>query len=103
MTTLGKQSRAITLVLNAIRCGGLVRPAVCEICGFDVDSYNNGRVRRGHPRVFPHKRIVAHHWRGYAFPLDVWWVCEKCNHDLQEHDGSITKEQARARATSKTG
>lgn len=40
--------------------------------------------------------IVAHHWRGYDYPDDVWWVCYACNYVLQGcHNGAFTLEEAR--------
>lgn len=40
--------------------------------------------------------IVPHHFRGYDFPLDVWWVCRSCNRRLvNKHDDSLTIEEAR--------
>jgi hypothetical protein len=58
--------------------GDLIRPDICELCGTSLD------------------RIVGHHWRGYDYPFDVWWVCDSCNRLLKDHhDSSMTKEQAR--------
>ena len=72
--------RAIT---RAIKIGILIRKDHCEVCGLDRE-------------VEPHLRIVGHHWRGYDFPLDVWWVCSQCNNSLHNrHDGGITIEEAR--------
>jgi hypothetical protein len=42
-------------------------------------------------------RTWGHHWRGYEYPLDVWWVCSSCNRLLDCHDGSVSLEEARAR------
>lgn len=43
------------------------------------------------------EEIRGHHWKGYDFPLDVWWVCRKCNSRLaRKHDGSLsTPDDAR--------
>ncbi len=67
-----KQIEAYRQMRKAIQEGLLVRPSVCEICGLDVDEYNQAEHRVAHPNIFPKERIVGHHWRGYGFPLDVW-------------------------------
>lgn len=70
-------------VERAIKNGSLNRPNQCEICGKIVVS-NNG--------VHP---IVAHHWKGYDFPLEIWWACRSCNGILDIHDGSLAIETAK--------
>lgn len=68
---------------RSIKSRKLIRKDYCEICGHNKETD-------------PHLRIVGHHWKGYDFPLDVWWVCSQCNglfHDL--HDGSLTIEKAK--------
>jgi hypothetical protein len=72
------------LVLQAVRSGGLVRPDKCELCGAN-ETHHNGRPS-----------IVAHHWRGHEYPLDVWWVCTRCNRKLHGvHDASMSKDVAK--------
>lgn len=44
-------------------------------------------------------KLVGHHWRGYDFPSDVWWICGMCNVALigpEAHSGVLTKTEARA-------
>lgn len=72
-----KQRVAIAIVNAAIYRGELTRPNRCELCCAE-DIFT-----------------VGHHWRGYDFPLDVWWICRSCNRKLKGiHDASLTKEQA---------
>ncbi len=62
-----------------IKAGRIVKPDICQLC----DSVTN--------------EIIGHHWRGYAYPFDVWWICRSCNtHPQLKHDGSQSLEQARA-------
>jgi DNA-directed RNA polymerase subunit M/transcription elongation factor TFIIS len=72
------QVNAMHKVSCAVLVGELIRPTTCQVCGA------------------PESKTVAHHWRGYDFPLDVWFVCPKCNNRLHAHDGSVSLEQARA-------
>lgn len=60
---------------RAVTRGVLVRPDACVLCGAEGP-------------------VFGHHFRGYAYPLDVWWVCISCNTRLKVHDGSQTKEEA---------
>lgn len=87
-----QRANARSRVAVALRSGKLAKPAVCELCGYDS-------LRRDDPSYTPsylHPRIVAHHWRGYDHPLDVWWICASCNTKLTgRHDGTLSKEQAR--------
>lgn len=80
-------------VRAAVEKGLLQRSATCELCGFNAPERRKLRLKFGLKwRI----RIEGHHWRGYEYPLDVWWVCSRCNHQLcGKHDGSLTKEQAR--------
>lgn len=72
--------------------GELVKPDVCELCGYDSTRRNDTTYTHS----FQNPRIVAHHWRGYEYPLDVWWICASCNRKLTgRHDGTLSKEQAR--------
>lgn len=74
-----EQQRAHRLVHKAKQAGQLVPLTSCELCGNSA------------------QKIRAHHWRGYGYPLDVWWICCRCNALIKEHDGSLTKEQAARR------
>ena len=77
-----KPSAAHSKVKAAIKRGELIRPENCELCGLHVWQLIDNQ-------------IVAHHWRGYEYPLDVWWVCTRCNVRLHgKHDGSLSKHQA---------
>ncbi len=79
-------------VYEAVKVGKLVRPKVCELCGTDVDQPDLLREALG---LTVYHRIVAHHWRGYDYPLDIWWICARCNRRLIGlHDGSLTKAEA---------
>lgn len=74
-------------VAKAIEEGKLVRPTQCELCGDSPLKKISGQ-----------HRIIAHHWRGYDYPLDVWWICRVCNGILsKDHDGALTKAKARAK------
>ena len=59
-------------------------PHECQICG-----------RVGNMYV----EVIAHHWRGYEYPLDVWWVCPSCHKKLRDngvdHSGKTTLEEAK--------
>jgi len=64
--------------LNAeVRAGRLEKPSICVVCDLK-------------------EKLWGHHWRGYEYPLDVWWVCSSCNRLLTVHDGTQTLEDARA-------
>lgn len=79
------REQALRAVNYAIQKRQLVRPEICELCGINPDEL--------HP--LHATRIVAHHWRGYSFPLDIWFVCKSCNAILKyRHDGLLTKTQA---------
>lgn len=81
--------RARALVHVAVKRGELVRPTACQLCGAQPGS----AVHRDDD--IPHPLIGAHHWRGYDYPLDVWWLCTPCNAAFKgRHDGSVTFEQA---------
>ena len=77
-----------TITREAIRDGKLVPLDKCEICGKQrwskVYSFENAVV------------IHPHHYMGYDFPFNVWWICRSCNRKLiNKHDGSFTIEEAR--------
>ncbi len=81
-----QRSEAHRLINRSIKRGKIKRPDKCEICGAKQrvwHSFSNDEVI-----------IVAHHWRGYDHPLDVWWVCISCNALLRGiHDGSLAKDK----------
>ena len=56
------------LVRNAVRTGKLVKPALCEKCGLPGRRGLDGR-----------SLIQAHHHRGYAYPIEVQWLCSQCH------------------------
>lgn len=72
---------------DAVKCavlrGELHKADTCEVCGTK-------------PINRKASAIVAHHWNGYNHPLDVWWVCRRCNGLLSgKHDGSLTIDKAK--------
>lgn len=84
-----EQQRAHQAIRKAIKRGDLIYPYSCELC--DHTPY----TRRAH--------IVAHHWRGYSYPLDVWFICQFCSWILRDkHDGELTKAEARRLIESKS-
>jgi len=75
-----KQVKALSMVYHACHQGDIIYPNRCELCGSN-------------------KNIVAHHHRGYDFPLDVWFICSSCNTRLKApefHMGVVTKLEAQA-------
>ncbi len=50
---------ARSVVAWAVKCGDLVRPAICEDCG--------------------NERKVHGHHEDYSKPLEVIWVCSRCH------------------------
>lgn len=94
-----KQNIAHMAVSKAIKSGEMTRLEVCQVCGrnpstdkrwwhglYDYDPLSSGTR---------YKMTIAHHWRGYDYPLDVWWVCYSCNRKLRVHDGSVSLQQAK--------
>ena len=73
----GKQSVAMRRLNQAVSNGTIKKKDICQTCGRKA-------------------KLVAHHWKGYDYPFDVWWVCRKCNANLTVHDGSIDLEHAKA-------
>ena len=73
-----EQLLAYRIVHRAKQKGLLIPPCECQTC--DVST-----------------SLCAHHWRGYQYPLDVWWVCRRCNTLIQSHDGTMSIEQERKR------
>lgn len=55
-------------VMNALRSGQLIRPAVCSQCSME-------------------SKLHAHHHNGYApeFRLDVIWLCGRCHREAHKH------------------
>lgn len=95
MATLTKyrasQEEAHKLVGRAIKRGELIRPELCELCNDAPGRSSLGGKPSARPLIF------AHHWNGYDNPLNVWFICASCNATLRNrHDGSISKNQARA-------
>ena len=72
----GKRTIAVRRVGQALRNGTLRRSDTCQVCGEKC-------------------KTVGHHYRGYDYPFDVWWICRKCNAKLP-HDGSMSLEVARS-------
>jgi len=71
---------------QALSHGIISAPRLCEVCGVDPSTAPTEKWHKSNR----HKRLVAHHWRGYDFPLDVWWVCYSCNTILtKRHDGLL--------------
>lgn len=89
-----KARYATIKVYKAVKDGKLERPTVCQLCGSVCESVDY--VGRFGP--CKRARIFAHHHNGYDHPLDVWWICYRCNARLngrQFHNGTVTMEQAR--------
>lgn len=80
--------KATARVNKAIKAGALVRPESCELC--DRSKPVSKNVTYGWQRE---SIIVAHHFKGYGSPLEVWWICQSCNVLLGSQTG-LTKEQA---------
>lgn len=91
-TTLAKAAHS--KIGYAIKSGRLVRPTVCEVC--DCDMLKLAQLREKYDIDISNK-LCAHHWRGYNYPLDIWWICHSCNFKLKgRHDGSLTLSQSRS-------
>lgn len=93
---LMKPSKAHRLVRKAIADKNLIRPKVCELC--DDTEIIAWSISPLFSHLLPYKRdfIVSHHWKGYDFPLDVWFICHSCNTLLRGyHSGNVSKEQIR--------
>lgn len=67
--------RAHRLLNNALRSGGVQKPAACEACGVEVEDS---------------RRLHAHH-EDYDKPLEVEWLCSAC-HGLRHtrHKGAAS-------------
>lgn len=88
-----KRDNATKAVKKAIDSGELTKGETCELCGC-------GARDRKTPILVDYafyspwtSIIVAHHWRGYDYPLDVWFICQSCNVILGDRT-RFTKDQA---------
>lgn len=86
------QTKAGSMIQYATKSGKMKRPDICEVCGCNVVEMNELRNQYG---IAEKVLILAHHWKGYEYPLDVWWICSRCNALLRIHDGSLSLEDAR--------
>lgn len=80
-----KQGWASQIFRKAMKKGEVSRLDTCELCGRN-------------PRKEKRYDLVAHHWNGYDNPLDIWWICSRCNNILmgpEFHNGSVSKEEAK--------
>lgn len=55
------RGRAYSAIFHAVRAGRLIKPDACPKCA---------RTDR---------RIEAHHFKGYDFPLEIEWLCASCH------------------------
>jgi len=77
-----RQSQGQAKTRKHINDGELVPKTYCEICGRE-EGLNR---KNGHKGI----RIVPHHYKGYEYTMDVWWICRACNLLLSnKHDHSI--------------
>ena len=105
--TMQEAHKASNRLRAAVKVGKLTRGQECELCGYNRErwekdferhskeyiSVTGKRLDKASYRSF---RIVGHHWRGYDYPLDVWWICCSCNRRLAGwHDGRLNKDEAR--------
>ena len=77
-----------------------VKAESCELCGVTkqqlIEQHNRSNYSQNDDYKPRQRFFVAHHWKGYEFHDDVWWLCYSCNRKLfGKHDGSISKEDAR--------
>lgn len=73
----GNSQRCLAAVHRLRRQGKV--PKNCELCGCE-------------------RKLVAHHWNGYDYADDVWWICHPCNTSLvgpEAHSGLVSKEEIR--------
>ena len=54
-----EKDKAHSILSNAVRCGKIVKPQICSVCGREL-------------------KIEGHHG-DYSKPLEVIWVCKKCH------------------------
>lgn len=90
-----ERSRAGYKLNLAVKNGELTRPDTCELCGNTPDLI---KVNYYSETTTTRSQIVGHHWNGHKNALDIWWICQSCNHKLigsHFHDGSISKEESR--------
>lgn len=69
------KNRARSETTKAIYSGQLVRPEVCERCEVRPGYGKDGRTL-----------IRADHHHGYdeEHYLDIWWLCSRCDHDVEK-------------------
>jgi len=102
-------ARASSKLNYQIGKGIIRRLDYCEVCGHTADDIRKsaklsiallaGVGSNLYANDAPLSRIIfGHHWRGYDYPLDVWWVCGSCNLALAgKHDGSLPTPEAAKR------
>lgn len=74
-----KKRVAYARVNRALKSGEITKTDHCELCGRDCK----------------HTRISGHHWNGYDRPLDLWWICQRCNNLLRgKHSGTLSMREA---------
>lgn len=74
---IGMQAVAARRVNQAIKNGTLCRDTKCWVC-------------------YKEEKTEAHHYKGYEYPFDIWWICRSCNVNLKGyHDNSLSLEAAR--------
>lgn len=89
-----QKQQAISKLNHEVKKGTLTRPLICELCGIEPGFRESPVLIHAGQRSL----IVGHHYNGHDKPLDVWWLCPRCNNKLPGpvcHSGKITKEQAR--------
>lgn len=90
-----KAARAGAILNKAVKDGELERPTVCELCG---QTPKPTPVTRSNGNHFERPSVVGHHWQGYDKPLEVLWICQRCNIKLtgpQFHNGTVTKDESK--------
>ena len=93
MPRSNESHQAHRLCREAVLRGQLVPPDHCEVCGVTRGQWEARGWIKALGRTF---KVYGHHWKGYNYPLDVWWVCPPCNWKLRNrHDGSLSIEEAR--------
>lgn len=80
-----EKTAARVAVARALRSGVLIRAKFCSNCG-QADQ----RLADGRPA------IQAHHHRGYAYPLDVVWLCVPCHADVHREEEASRLRRAAA-------
>jgi hypothetical protein len=80
-----KASRARKFFNYQIISGKIDRPNNCSACGME----NKINSRGSHS-------VQAHHHRGYDYPLDVIWLCQRCH---TKADGNYGETAVKAKLT----